>query len=53
MTDQELFHTDVLEDVEAVDITQAFLDLNMLQTSYTTTLKVTSSVGDMFLLNYL
>lgn len=53
MADQELFHTEVLEDVEAVDTTQAFLDLNMLQTSYTTTLKVTSSMSDMFLLNYL
>lgn len=53
MEDQELFHTDVLEDVEAVDTTQAFLQLNMLQTSYTTTLQVTSSMSDMFLLNYL
>ncbi|ADK86026.1 Flagellin and related hook-associated protein [Desulfarculus baarsii DSM 2075] len=53
MDDQELYHIGVLEDLDGVDTTQAFIDLSMLQTAYNTSLKVTSTISEMYLVNYI
>jgi flagellin-like hook-associated protein FlgL len=53
MDDQIIYHGQNLEDLQDVDMTQAFLDLRAQQTSYTASLKVISVMSQLSLLNYL
>ena len=50
---QELFHSQTLEDLQEVNLTQAFLDLSAQQTAYNSSLSVISAMSGMYLVNFL
>jgi flagellar hook-associated protein 3 FlgL len=53
LDDSKLNNSQNLSDLQDVDLTQAFLDLQQQQTTYQSTLKVISTVSELYLLKYL
>ncbi|MFH1034844.1 MAG: hypothetical protein V1806_10100 [Pseudomonadota bacterium] len=53
LDDSKLNHSQNLADLQDVDLTQAFIDLQRQQSTYQSTLKVISTVSDLSLLNYI
>ncbi len=53
MDDQELYHTESMENLREVDTTQAFLDLQAQQTAYSASLQVISTISGLSLMEYL
>ncbi|MGD8563408.1 MAG: flagellin [Desulfarculaceae bacterium] len=53
LEEQNLYASDILEDLQEVDLVEAFMDLQAQQTAYSAALKVISVVTDMTLVNLL
>jgi flagellin-like hook-associated protein FlgL len=53
LEDHTTYHSKNLQDLQDVDLTQAFMDLRAQQTAYDASLKVISVMKDLFLASYL
>ena len=53
IVDADLYHSEIISDLQEVDVTEALLELRAINTAYSAALKITSVVSELFLANQL